>query len=237
MTIERCKNAGSGFECVRLAGHDGACDLVSSEAFAKAMQAAEDYIVKGEQGVTPREGGLFGKRADVAITDDVKPVRHELQPGEVFQTQAQWSNGDFESDGGMLGAFPTCPENEQVTTLEWDVAFPLSLSERVEAVRKYTVEELCKAFNVPLPVDHQDENGRVWDVLHAAGINSAGGLSASEGVKQLADKLHAVKKLANERFGRTSPLNLCDKCNGCGWEQPDVAIEVCSKCGGKGVLV
>lgn len=39
------------------------------------------------------------------------------------------------------------------------------------------------------PTDPTDELGKVWDVLHAAGINSGGELSASEGVKLLADKL------------------------------------------------
>lgn len=38
------------------------------------------------------------------------------------------------------------------------------------------------------PADPADELGKVWDVLHAAGINSGGELSASEGVKLLADK-------------------------------------------------
>lgn len=33
--------------------------------------------------------------------------------------------------------------------------------------------------------DPADELGKVWDVLHAAGINGAGGMSASEGVKEL----------------------------------------------------
>lgn len=38
------------------------------------------------------------------------------------------------------------------------------------------------------PTDPADELGKVWDVLHAAGINSGGELSASEGVKLLAGR-------------------------------------------------
>ena len=38
------------------------------------------------------------------------------------------------------------------------------------------------------PADPADELGKVWDVLHAAGINSGGELSASEGVKLLAGR-------------------------------------------------
>lgn len=209
MTIERCNKAGSGFECVRLAGHEGACDLISSEVYAKTMQSAEHYILSGDGGFIPCKGGLVSQ-----IVENVDNIEAFVNPTPKGQRLT----------GKRADCATYCP------TLN-----PQQLG-RVK-VGEYTVEELCKAFGVPLPVDHQDEIGRVWDVLHAAGINSAGGLSASEGVKQLVEKLHAVKKLANERFGRTSPLSLCDKCNGCGWEQPDVAIEVCSKCDGKGVLI
>lgn len=68
-----------------------------------------------------------------------------------------------------------------------------------------TQAELCNAFQVPIPrelcsgepqptlaraaqaasPDYQDELGKVWDALNANGIESAGELSASEGVQQL----------------------------------------------------
>ena len=220
MTIERCNKAGSGFECVRLAGHEGACDLVSSEAYAKAMQSTEDYFLKGEPGVTPREGGLLGKRADVAITDGFKPLPCCM----CGDTGIQGPEQGVTFGGGAC----YCDAGKAIKAKhDANIKAGCNCNSRSDHHRAG-----CKLF-----VDHQDEIGKVWDVLHAAGVNSAGGVSASEGVKQLVAKLHAVKKLANERFGRTSPLSLCDKCNGCGWEQPDVAIEVCSKCGGKGVLV
>lgn len=41
-----------------------------------------------------------------------------------------------------------------------------------------------------------DELGKVWDVLHAAGINSGGELSASEGVKLLAEDREALNDYA-----------------------------------------
>jgi hypothetical protein len=44
----------------------------------------------------------------------------------------------------------------------------------------------AKCGNAPISAD--DELGEVWDVLHAAGINGAGGMSAAEGVKVLASR-------------------------------------------------
>lgn len=46
-------------------------------------------------------------------------------------------------------------------------------------------------------VDHADELGKVWDVLHAAGINGAGGMSAAEGVKLLARNYAAARDRKN----------------------------------------
>lgn len=31
-------------------------------------------------------------------------------------------------------------------------------------------------------------------------------------------------------------MNICEKCNGCGWENPAQAVDRCSACNGSGVL-
>lgn len=49
--------------------------------------------------------------------------------------------------------------------------------------------------------DHADELGKVWDVLHANGINGTGGLSASEGVKLLANKVKPPLKQCRDGYG------------------------------------
>lgn len=63
------------------------------------------------------------------------------------------------------------------------------------------VEGAAKEFVVTeakrMLADPTDELGKVWDVLHAAGINSGGELSASEGVKLLAE-LQDYKKWYDE---------------------------------------
>lgn len=48
------------------------------------------------------------------------------------------------------------------------------------------IRRTSKVKTACIILDHADELGKVWDVLHAAGINGAGGMSAAEGVKLLA---------------------------------------------------
>lgn len=82
------------------------------------------------------------------------------------------------------------------------------------------------------PSDPTDELGKVWDVLHAAGINSGGELSASEGVKLLADKVVQIKVLLNSNYGPggigrfvpDEPKPMCDQGYGHGgaWCGPHV---------------
>lgn len=72
-----------------------------------------------------------------------------------------------------------------------------------------TWSELLIACTCAKGVDHADELGRVWDVLHAAGINGAGGISASEGVKLLAEKLLQNKEVMNAAYGKAI---VCTKC-------------------------
>ena len=64
------------------------------------------------------------------------------------------------------------------------------------AAMKFVVAEAKRML-----ADPADELGKVWDVLHAAGINSGGELSASEGVKLLADKVVQIKVLLNSNYG------------------------------------
>lgn len=44
----------------------------------------------------------------------------------------------------------------------------------------------------PKVVSYADELGKVWDVLHAAGINGSGNMSAAEGVAALIEKLEVL---------------------------------------------
>lgn len=126
--MERCNKADKGFECLKLIGHRGGCQCVTSEAFNASMQSAENAF-------------LYGDEAKCTC--------------------------------GRRTPFPHCHAT----------ACPIySPESKGVCGKKAECMVLDYIGNKP---DPQDELGRVWDVLHANGIESAGELSASEAVKQL----------------------------------------------------
>lgn len=76
------------------------------------------------------------------------------------------------------GAAPTTPALQQP-----EAEFGAAVQVLENAAKEFVVTEAARML-----ADPTDELGKVWDVLHAAGINSGGELSASEGVKLLAGR-------------------------------------------------
>lgn len=79
------------------------------------------------------------------------------------------------------GAAPTTPALQQPEA-EFDAAVAEGIAD-AEAGNLVDLDTVKAKW-----ASRTDELGKVWDVLHAAGINSGGELSASEGVKLLAGR-------------------------------------------------
>lgn len=131
--MERCNKAGKGLECLKLIGHSGTCECVTSEVFNASMASAEDAF-------------LYGNKAKCTC--------------------------------GRRTPFP------HMHATDCPIYSPES-----KGVCGKKAQALIPDYIGNKPVD---ELGKVWDVLHAAGINGAGGMSAAEGVQALIEKLEVL---------------------------------------------
>lgn len=139
------------------------------------LQAVGRYVPQPAGATHAWDIGVPGRHAYLTVNGDGVAV-WQLQNGGFWQ----WIGNTLDDISGCvqpLEVAPKCGPLEQ--------AFQ-NINTAVNDLRTAFVAAIMA--DTPALADPTDELGKVWDVLHAAGINSGGELSASEGVKLLAGR-------------------------------------------------
>lgn len=241
MKLEQCDKAPDHLRCVRLKGHDGECDNVSATAFNNVLQAGEDEFLYGEQLPKDPKWPKPVKDADCLTKafSTAQAVQGLMDPSEKI---VRGTRAPFTSAQAVQGLMDKRDELFYAITDAYCAG--VAQAEPVNPRVTYSGGELMDSYQ-SLQTDFdalQTELGKVWDELHALGINGGGGMTAAEGVRQLIARGQEWEKAALVREAilkgleaRIAKVKACKKCMGCGLVETPVGVVVCEGCGATGV--